>query len=218
MALLVMESNRMTRARALVAAVPQRVWTAVSGLVLLASLGVALVLGAGLSTWQGGVSHGPAQQGGARLPQTVLTPPHGAVVVVPTPLAPRPPVSSSRSGNPGQGPAETIDVTQPPVGATPAESLPPAAEPPATPGTEPTTAEPRTVDGGTGSLPRTSPGRAKHGKPAKQHPAHAAASGRCNETPAAHGRGHANAQAAAASSNGRGHAYGRAHRHPARGC
>src|SRR5689334_18078663 len=79
-----MESECMPRARALVAAVPQRVWTAVAGLVLLASLGVTLVLAAGLSTWQGAVTHSPAQ-GSSHPPGSVVTPPGSAVIVVPTP-------------------------------------------------------------------------------------------------------------------------------------
>src|SRR3954469_23627536 len=81
-----MESECMPRARALVAAVPQRVWTAVAGLVLLASLGVTLVLAAGLSTWQGAVSSSPAQ-GKARPPGSVVTPPGAAVIAVPPPPA-----------------------------------------------------------------------------------------------------------------------------------
>ena len=79
----------MPRARALVAAVPQRVWTAVAGLVLLASLGVTLVLAAGLSTWQGAVGNSP-NKGNAQPPSSVVTPPGSAVIVVPTPLARRP--------------------------------------------------------------------------------------------------------------------------------
>src|SRR5438270_39568 len=84
-----MESECMPRARALVAAVPQRVWTAVAGLVLLASLGVTLVLAAGLSTWQGAVGNSP-NKGSAEPPGSVVTPPGSAVIVVPTPLARRP--------------------------------------------------------------------------------------------------------------------------------
>ena len=80
----------MTRARALVAAVPQRVWTAVAGLVLLASLGVALVLGAGLSTWQGAVGHPSVQGHGAPSAGGVLLPPGSAVIVVPTPHTTQP--------------------------------------------------------------------------------------------------------------------------------
>jgi len=79
----------MPRARALVAAVPQRVWTAVAGLVLLASLGVTLVLAAGLSTWQGAVGNSPTPNS-ARPPGSVVTPPGSAVIVVPTPSARRP--------------------------------------------------------------------------------------------------------------------------------
>src|SRR4051812_50070203 len=85
-----MESESMPRARALVAAVPQRVWTAVAGLVLLASLGVTLVLAAGLSTWQGAVTNPP---GNAQPPGSVVTPPSSAVVLVPTPHTNPPPAA-----------------------------------------------------------------------------------------------------------------------------
>src|SRR3954453_14702759 len=88
-----MESECMPRARALVAAVPQRVWTAGGGLVLLASLGVTLVLAAGLSTWQGAVTNPP---GNAQPPGSVVTPPSSAVVVVPTPHTNRPPAAAPR--------------------------------------------------------------------------------------------------------------------------
>ena len=74
----------MPRARALVAAVPQRVWTAVAGLVLLASLGVTLVLAAGLATWQGAVGNSPSN-GNAQPPGSVVTPP-GCDVGVQPPL------------------------------------------------------------------------------------------------------------------------------------
>ena len=82
----VMESDAVTRARAWAGAVPPKVWTAVAGLVLLASVGLALVVGAGLSVWQGGFgssAHGPA---------VVVSPPSSGVVVVPpSPAAPRVP-------------------------------------------------------------------------------------------------------------------------------
>src|SRR3954454_18882293 len=82
-----MESECMPRARALVAAVPQRVWTAVAGLVLLASLGVTLVLAAGLATWQGAVGNTPRDGRAQTPPGSVVTPPRSAVIVVPTPHA-----------------------------------------------------------------------------------------------------------------------------------
>jgi len=98
-----------TRARALAAAVPQRVITAVAGLVLLASIGVALVLGAGLSTWQGAVSHAPAQSGGR--PPSVVSPPRSAVIVVPTPRAPSARVPARPSV--GEPVARTVVATLP---------------------------------------------------------------------------------------------------------
>ena len=152
----------MPRARALVAAVPQRVWTAVAGLVLLASLGVTLVLAAGLSTWQGAVTHGP-DQGSARPPGTVVTPPGSAVIVVPTPHTrpvAKPPAHPTAP--------TTVTVALPPaVAPVAAPQLPtgvpttapsPAPPPVATP---PVTGSPRVV--GTG----TEQGRGHHGKKAK---------------------------------------------------
>lgn len=123
----------MTRARALVSAVPSRVWTAIAGLVLLASLGVTLVLGAGLATWRGGVSRTPLSEG-TRPPVTGTTPPGSAVVVVPTP--------ASHRQHPAQPPtATTVAVAHVPGVATvpaPAATPPvPAVVPPAVPPTGP---------------------------------------------------------------------------------
>ena len=119
----------MPRARALVAAVPQRVWTAVAGLVLLASLGVTLVLAAGLSTWQGAVSN-PSDKGNAHRPPAAA-PPH--------PAAARPaaahPVLVTVTPAPAPVPAPvTAPVAAPPV----AVPVPPA----------PVTASPRIRHGG----------------------------------------------------------------------
>jgi hypothetical protein len=143
----------MTRARALVAAVPPRVWAAVAGLVLLASLGVTLVLGAGLATWRGGVTHEPLA-GGARPPATVLTPPGSAVVVVPTPgqhggTPPPGTVPVAASGGAGTGDAAGAPAPAPTPGAAP----PPAVTGP--------TAAPRAVGTGQVALPHTAPGHAK---------------------------------------------------------
>jgi len=67
----------MTRARAFVGAVPQRVWTAVAGLALLASLAVAAVIGAGLSVWRSAVGSA------AQPPTATLEPPSSGLVVLP---------------------------------------------------------------------------------------------------------------------------------------
>jgi hypothetical protein len=73
-----------TRARAFAAAVPQRVWTAVAGLALLASLAVAAVIGAGLQVWRSAVGST------AQPPSATVEPPGSALVVVPGGQAPRP--------------------------------------------------------------------------------------------------------------------------------
>lgn len=75
----------MTRARAFVAAVPQRVWTAVAGLALLASLAVAAVIGAGLSVWRSAVG------GTAQPPVAAVEPPGSGLVILPGGHAPRVP-------------------------------------------------------------------------------------------------------------------------------
>jgi len=139
----------MTRARALVSAVPSRVWTAIAGLVLLASLGVTLVLGAGLATWRGGVSRTPLSDG-ARPPVTGTTPPGSAVVVVPTPTTHRKP--------PAQPPTVTPVAVAPAPGVAPAPApavppvpaiVPPPVVPPDVPPTEPpVTAHPRVTGPG----------------------------------------------------------------------
>jgi len=75
----------MTRARAVFAAVPQRVWTAVAGLALLASLAIAAVIGAGLSLWRSAVGSS------ARPPVAAIEPPGSGIVVLPGGHAPRVP-------------------------------------------------------------------------------------------------------------------------------
>ena len=67
----------MTRARAFAGAVPQRVWTAVAGLALLASIAVAAVIGAGLSAWRSAVGSS------AQPPTATLEPPSSGFVVLP---------------------------------------------------------------------------------------------------------------------------------------
>ena len=68
----------MTRARAFVGAVPQRVWTAVAGLALLASLAVAAVIGAGLSVWRSAVGTAAQQP-----PAATIEPPDSGLIVLP---------------------------------------------------------------------------------------------------------------------------------------
>ena len=127
----VMESGAMIRARALVAAVPQRVWVAVVGLALLASVGVSLVLGAGLSAFRGAV--GP----NALPPAVVVTPPSSGVVVVPSH-----PAAAPRS-HPASPPS------QPPVQVAPAVPL--VGQPPAAPAVTPAPAlSPSTPSAGGG--------------------------------------------------------------------
>src|SRR3954452_11802088 len=123
-----MESESMPRARALVAAVPQRVWTAVAGLVLLASLGVTLVLAAGLSTWQGAVSN-PSDKGNAQPPGSVVRPPSSAVIVVPTPHTNRPPAAAPphpAAARPAAAPPRLLTVAGAPA-AVPAPGDRPGA-------------------------------------------------------------------------------------------
>jgi len=149
----------MPRARALVAAVPQRVWAAVAGLVLLASLGVTLVLAAGLSTWQGAVGHSP-DKGVAQPPGSVVIPPGSAVIVVPTPHAHRPAPGTPPHPS-GTGPvAVATPVASPPVAAPVAAPvvLPSPAPVPSTPVAPPVTAGPR-ITHGSGD---TAPGKSKH--------------------------------------------------------
>src|SRR3954449_4600636 len=149
-----MESESMPRARALVAAVPQRVWTAVAGLVLLASLGVTLVLAAGLSTWQGAVSNGPAQRS-APPPGSVVTPPGSAVVVVPTPHA-RPAATAPPHPRPA-----TVTVALPPAAAPVAAPTVAAPQVPKPVAPTPVTASPRVVRG------HVEDGGGRHAKKAK---------------------------------------------------
>ena len=167
----------MPRARSLVAAVPQRVWTAVAGLVLLASLGVTLVLAAGLSTWKGAVGNSP-NEGSAQPPRSVVTPPGNAVIVVPTPHARRPvpaapphPAAAAPARVTIAGPAAPVaaPVTAP---VTAPVILPPAQAPvPSTP----VTATPR-VTHGSGAV---GTGKARHGHQGK--PAHQAMPAKAGE-------------------------------------
>jgi hypothetical protein len=73
-----------TRARAFAAAVPQRAWTAVAGLALLASLAVAAVIGAGLQVWRSAVGST------AQPPPATVEPPSSGLVILPGGRAPRP--------------------------------------------------------------------------------------------------------------------------------
>jgi hypothetical protein len=130
----------MTRARAIVAAVPQRVWTAVAGLALLASLAVAAVIGAGLSVWRSAVGDT------AQAPRATIEPPNSGLIVLPGGQGPRPvfpphPLSPSApsggtttpvtvgpvalvSGPTGSGPTPTEPPTEPPPTGSPAVSPP----------------------------------------------------------------------------------------------
>jgi len=119
----------MTRARALMAAVPQRVWMAVASLVVLASVGVSLVLGAGLSTWRGEVGHSAAP-GLPRQGSTVVPPPRSSVIVVPTPPGHHPAATGNTATTPV--PAHVTNVVPPALPHTSAGSAAaPAAVPPA---------------------------------------------------------------------------------------
>jgi hypothetical protein len=89
----------------LVAAVPQRVWTAVAGLALLASLAVAALIGAGLQVWRGAVG------GTAQPPPTAIDPPGSGLVILPGGQAPRP----------------HVPAPLPPVAASPEAPAAPAA-------------------------------------------------------------------------------------------
>lgn len=141
----------MPRARALVAAVPQRVWTAVAGLVLLASLGVTLVLAAGLSTWQGAVSN-PSDKGNAQPPGSVVRPPSSAVIVVPTPHTNRPPAAAPphpAAARPAAAHPVLVTVTPAPAPVPAPVTAPVAAPPVAVPvPPAPVTASPRIRHGG----------------------------------------------------------------------
>jgi hypothetical protein len=160
-----MESEFMPRARALVAAVPQRVWTAVAGLVLLASLGVTLVLAAGLSTWQGAVGNSP-NKGNALPPGSVVTPPGSAVIVVPTPHGQRPGPAAPAHPAP-------VHPAQPhPVVVTVA--LPPAPAPVAAPVTVPVAAPPGSSTPVTATPHVTRKGGGPAGEPAKGGSGHKA--------------------------------------------
>jgi len=157
----------MPRARALVAAVPQRVWTAVAGLVLLASLGVTLVLAAGLATWQGAVGKSTGK-GSARPPASVVSPPGSAVIVVPSPPARRPAPPAAPQPKPGS--VAVPPVTAPVVASEPVPA--PAVAPPAPPVAVPVTPSPVV------SSPRLAhgpghPATHEHGKHADRHGKHA---------------------------------------------
>jgi hypothetical protein len=120
----------MTRARAFVAAVPQRVWTAVAGLALLASLAIAAVIGAGLQVWRSAVGST------AQVPPATVEPPGSGLVVVPGGSAPRPPVgphpvpvappvAAPPAPSTGSGPANPASVSVP---AGVGQPGPPAAD------------------------------------------------------------------------------------------
>src|SRR5690349_8745329 len=93
----VRESVLMSRARAWVAAVPPGVWTAVAGLVLLASFAIAAVIGAGLTMWHGAVG------GSTGAPTVVVAPPQPGTVVVPGRAPARRPATGTRGGAGGVG-------------------------------------------------------------------------------------------------------------------
>jgi hypothetical protein len=130
----------MTRARALVAAVPQPVWTAVAGLALLASLALAAVIGAGLQVWRTAVG------GAAAPPQPTVAPPGSGLVVLPGGAAasrhpapghpaaggtaPRHPVQAPIPGSPvTRLPANRAPVTRVPAAQVPAVQVPAARHP-----------------------------------------------------------------------------------------
>jgi hypothetical protein len=105
----------------------------VAGLVLLASVGLALVVGAGLSVWRGGLA---PNAGG---PAVVVSPPSSGVVIVPPrPVAPAaPPV-------PGAPAAPPTFVRAPvPAASTPAAAAPPTTGvPPVVPVSRPPVSRP----------------------------------------------------------------------------
>jgi len=92
----------MTRARAFVAAVPQRVWAAVAGLALLASLAIAAVIGAGLSVWRNAVGTT------AEPPLAAIEPPGSGLVVLPGGHVLR--VPSGQRPARGAPPAPTVPI------------------------------------------------------------------------------------------------------------
>jgi hypothetical protein len=102
----------MTRARAFVAAVPQRVWTAVAGLALVASLAIAAVIGAGLSVWRSAVGNS------AQPPPAAIEPPGSGLVILPGGHAPQVPTHvrhnpSTQSGGPARAPFVVRPATAP---------------------------------------------------------------------------------------------------------
>lgn len=116
----------MTRARAFVAAVPQRVWTAVAGLALLASLAVAAVIGAGLSVWRSAVGST------AQPPVAAVEPPGSGLVILPGGHAPQVPSRFTHPPAVRSVPATAVPATGGPV--TPAVTTP-LGPAPATPAT-----------------------------------------------------------------------------------
>lgn len=117
----------MTWARTAVAAVPQRVWMAVAALVVLASVGVSLVLGAGLSTWRGEVGHSAVGDLPGH-PTIVVGPPRSSTIVVPTPRGQAPAPGGGGGSQPAPGattttPAQQV-VTLPHTAAGPATGQP----------------------------------------------------------------------------------------------
>jgi len=105
-----------TRARAIVTAVPQRVWTAVAGLALLASIAVAAVIGAGLQVWRSAV--GSAAQ---PLPAAVEPPSSGLVVLPGSPQSrPHVPVRQAPPSTPSGGAGAVAGPSSVPPAAVPA--------------------------------------------------------------------------------------------------
>jgi hypothetical protein len=122
-------------------AVPSRVWSAVLALVVLASLGIALVLGAGLHVWQGTVGSAPGIAADQRLG------PRSGVVTVPSRPHARPP---------HQQPVTPPTVTPPGTTAPVPVVAPPTVTPPVTGSGgsgSPATGHPRPVAGGGGPRP-----------------------------------------------------------------
>ena len=117
----------MVRLRAGLHAVPSRVWASVAGLAVLASLSVAVVLGAGLQVWRGAVGS-PTAAAPAGLSQL----PRSGLVTVPGGPARGAAKAPARPGPPATAPVA------PPAAATPARQAAPQAV------AEPSPAAPRT--------------------------------------------------------------------------
>jgi hypothetical protein len=124
-------------ARSVVRAVPQGAWTAVCGLVLIASLGFAVVLGAGLSAWTG------AGRAGSRPVAPVIAPPGSGLVVVPGghPQVRHPVITTGAPPQVRPSRAQVVTVPHP-AAASRQRHLPPLAVLPNAPG--PAEISPRT--------------------------------------------------------------------------